>query len=431
MLNNFVVMMPCSNNLGATRPIGKKGRSHLAYRGNVPRFFAFWTLLNFYLWMAIWVVFLQQRGMNLTQIGTLDAVGWIIMAAAEVPTGAIADTYGRKTSMALGALLFATSMFAVTADVLSPVFLVGYLLWGASHTLISGADMAFLYDSLKAEGREQEHPKVAGRYMAVMQGSQAVAGLIGAWLATYDMRLCFITTGTLALIAGGIAMTFREPPRGESGNSEKRTRYRQTIRQALRIALERPAVRYQILFGALTSVFPFLLTFMLLQPYATDVGIPVSGLGGVVLVTRGAAIIGSMQAHRVAGWIGSRSLLALSPAIMVISHGLLWAVPSRPAIALFVVVSLVGALMRPVLSNLLNQEIPSSQRATVLSLQSLLFTAFLAVFEPAILAVAARVGIPFATGLSGVILAGIALPLLFLWYRSSLEVAPGVKVSAP
>lgn len=61
------------------------------------------------------------------------------MAVAEVPTGAIADRFGRKVSLAMGALLYGLGMFAFAAKVMSPVFVIGYLLWATSNTLFSGA----------------------------------------------------------------------------------------------------------------------------------------------------------------------------------------------------------------------------------------------------------------------------------------------------
>lgn len=393
----------------------------MTYRANVTRFYVFSSLVYFHLWMPIWVLFFQHRGMNLTQIGTLDAIGWIVMAIAEVPTGAIADIYGRKTSLALGAVLNAAALIAVTAEVFSPVFLIGYLLWGASFTLFSGADAAFLYDSLAADGQASQYAKITGRKNAIVQASQAFGSLAGAWLAGFDMSLCFSISGALALVAAGVALTFREPPRHDvpaATSAAPAPGYWQTIREAVRIAANRPAVRDQILLGALVPVFNFLLTFILLQPYAAAAGVPVANLGAVVLAVRGASVLGSMAAHRVSARIGPHVLVPAAVAIMVASHALLAVSGSPGALALFAVVSLASALIPPTLSQLLNERIPSAQRATIISLQALLWTLALAVVEPPLLAVASRAGVPFAIGLSGVILAVTALPTLLLWRRS-------------
>lgn len=388
------------------------------YSSNVPRFFLFWALVNFYLWLPIWVVFLQTRGMTLTQIGLIDSFGWVAGAAAEVPTGAVADRYGRKISIILGAVLYAIAMFAVTAKVLSPIFLVGWLLWPASWTFFSGADTAFLYDSLRADGREDRFQKVSGTYMAILQGSQGLASLVGAWVATYDMTLCFIMMGLLSLLGAGVALTFREPPQIKS-NSSIRPGYWQTIREATRIVTRRAYVRYIVLFGSVTSVFPFVLVFVLLQPYARGFGFPIWALGFLVLSVRGASAVGSVLSHRVTSWAQPTKLLTASVVIIVASQLLVAGLISPAIIIMFAVIALTNALIRPLLSKLLNEAIPSTQRATIISFESLVQTILLAGFQPVLLAVADLTSIAFAIGLSGVTLAIVGLPLLILWHRSS------------
>jgi MFS family permease len=126
------------------------------YCGNVWRLFVAQALFMFILWAPIWVVFLQGKGLSLTQIGVLEAFAWLITAAFEVPTGAIADRWGRKSSIDMGSTFYALAMFLILAEALSPAFLLGYALWNSSFAFMSGADAALLYDSLKADGRESE-----------------------------------------------------------------------------------------------------------------------------------------------------------------------------------------------------------------------------------------------------------------------------------
>ena len=70
-----------------------RGGTSLAYRGNIWRLFAVQALLMFILWVPIWVVFLQRKGLGLTQIGLLEGFAWVLTAALEVPSGAIADRF--------------------------------------------------------------------------------------------------------------------------------------------------------------------------------------------------------------------------------------------------------------------------------------------------------------------------------------------------
>src|SRR5947208_17090299 len=133
-----------------------------AYRGNIWRLFVVQALLGFILWVPIWVVFLQGKGLSLTQVGLLEGVAWTITAFLEVPTGAIADRWGRKASIAAGASLYGIAMFLILTEALSPAFLLGYALWYSSTAFVSCADSALLYDSLKADGRAFDASKHPG-----------------------------------------------------------------------------------------------------------------------------------------------------------------------------------------------------------------------------------------------------------------------------
>lgn len=370
-------------------------RAGAGYAANVPRLFAFTFLWFFFLWMPIWVVYMQRRGLTLAQIGALDAVGWVLQSAAELPTGAVADVYGRKASMALGALLLAFAMFAVQAELLSPLFLLGYMLWGLSHTLANGADMAFLYDSLKADGREGEYARRAGQHTAVMWTSQALAALAGGWLAQVHIGLCFTVSGILALAAAAVALGFREPPRAAPA-AARGAGYGRALREGAALAVRDPRVRYPLLLGALIGSCAFFLAFVLLQPYARAVGVPLPALGPLALAARASGIAGALVADRasrradpVRTVVGGLGLFAACLLLMV---------PARSAwsLAPLLVAAVAAGLVRPLLSHEVNRWVPSERRATVLSLQAVLFTAWLVVLEPAAFALAGRFGMAAA-----------------------------------
>src|SRR5207249_177540 len=230
----------------------------------------------------IWVVFLQRKGLSLTQVGLLEGVAWTITAFLEVPTGAIADRWGRKASIAVGASLYGIAMFLILTEALSPAFLLGYALWNSSTAFVSGADSALLYDSLKADGRAVEASKQSGRYAAINQASQGVASLVGAALATVDISLCFAICGFLGFAAAGLVLTIHEPPRTAEDGTEY-LGYWRNLKRALRIAARRPVVRALVLLNATILVIPLVVYYVLLQPYSLGVGLPLAALGVVVI----------------------------------------------------------------------------------------------------------------------------------------------------
>jgi MFS family permease len=385
-----------------------------AYRGNVWRLLVVQALLMFILWVPIWVVFLERKGLSLTQIGLLEAFAWVLTAALEVPTGAIADRWGRKASIAMGALLYSLAMFLILAEALSPAFLIGYALWNTSMAFVSGADAALLYDSLRADGRASEAAKQSGRIAAIQQGSQGVAALLGAALATVDITLCFTICGVTGLAATALVLTIREPPHHDDDGTEPLS-YWKNLRAAVAIAARGPVVRALVLLNAMFFVVPLVVYYFLLQPYALGVGLPLVWLGAVVVAIQATTVAASWLAHRVGGRFELPAIVSVSVVLFVVATLVLGAVPTVPSIALMLVVALVPALVGPLLAARLNDLIPSAQRATILSLSALVSELGVAAAVPLLLGIAEVLDPPTAIGFSAIIFAVAVIPLLIVW----------------
>ena len=385
----------------------------MTYRGNIWRLFTSQALLSFMLWLPIWVVFLQGRGVSLTQIGLLEAVAWVISAAVEVPSGAIADRWGRKTSMALGYLAYSIAMFLILTKALSPSFILGYALWNSGFAFVSGADSALLYDSLKADARESEAARQSGRYQAIGQASQGLAALLGAALATVNITLCFVICGIGGLIATSLILTVKEPPTAEEGVD--RLSYWQNLRAALRIAARRPLVRVLLLLSAILFTVPLIVYYFLLQPYALEVGLPIASLGLVVVGVQATSVLASWLAHRAEGRASLPAIVGVGGVLIVGATAGLAAVPSIATIALMLVVALVPALLSPLLLARINDLIPSPQRATVLSLSGLISELATAGAAPLLMITADVASPPAAIGVAGAVFALFFVPLWLIW----------------
>ena len=84
---------------------------------NIPRYIAYTALkgVGFGLFLPIWVIYLQQqRGLTLSQAALVDVTFFVAAALAELPTGIVADRFGRKVSMTIGASLMALGLIGWT-----------------------------------------------------------------------------------------------------------------------------------------------------------------------------------------------------------------------------------------------------------------------------------------------------------------------------
>lgn len=353
------------------------------YSKNVKKLYAYAFLANFHLWIPIYILFLQQeRGISLTMIAVMEGLGWIATALFEVPTGAVADRFGRKVSLMIGGLTLGPIIILYGIVEYFPLLLLIHILWNACMAFASGADSALLYDSLKASGREVEYSKVIGRQMAMIQLASGSAGVLGAWLATYWMALPFIFCGLGVCMAAFVAYTLREPPADVQNETEKKLPYLQTILQAIKLVYQFSSLRNLMLLFAFLGIIPFFYTFFSVQPYVQGEKLDIIWLGPIFLALRGAAILGSMSSHRISTFLGNRVMVYGLPVMLIIHLLLLMFVPVKAGIAVLLSLNFIWSMSRPYWNTTLNRLIPSGQRATILSLLSLLQTLILAFIVP-------------------------------------------------
>jgi MFS family permease len=240
------------------------------------------------------------------------------------------------------------------------------------------------------------------------------------WPGPYDLRLCLVLTALACFTATVVILTGKEPPSGGAAEG-LRVGYLATLAQGVRVAVSRPRVRYVVLLGATVNLFAILLMMTAFQPYAKEVVMPLWTFGGVLLGIQVCGIGGAYLSPRLAGRLGRKRLFVLVPVAMAGIQVLLWLGASRPAVALFGVAAALGGAVQPVLAAALNDAIPSRQRATVISLQSLPTNFGLGLVQLGLLVVGNRTSMALAVGLAGLLMAALATPVLALLAGSPAE----------
>ena len=184
-----------------------------AYQANIWKFYLDTFLLNLQLWWPIWIIYLQEeRGFSLGQVTLLEVPFYLSIVVLQIPAAAIADRWGRRTSLALGALLWAAGVTLFGLADTYQLLLFSYLVWGIAIALMTGADSAFLYDSLKALGREDEYQRIYGRAWAVLSAASLAGTLIGAPVAAAtSLPFPIVLSGAIAALAVLATLTFTEP----------------------------------------------------------------------------------------------------------------------------------------------------------------------------------------------------------------------------
>jgi MFS family permease len=406
----------------------KKYLSHLTavikptYEGNITRIFIFLGLYNFMFFMPIWVIFLKDKHeLSLVQIAWIDLAFWLTMAITEIPTGAVADTVGRKRSQQIGTGLVITSVLLFSLTNSYSLLILANSLWAFAITFISGADMALLFDTLRFLGREHEYITFRGTAMAVSFASTALGSIIGGLLTLWHIASPFVLYALLLGVGFLVLIPMVEPPPEPDPDTGQRIGYLKTLTILKGALVERPNLRFALAYSNLLPLMGAAVLITFIQPHAIAIGVPTAALGILVFGLNLVRSIGSAQANRVVAWFGTARWLWLAPLLVAVGLIGLGAVPSLLGVLIFTLAAAAAVISRPVLENLILAYAPGSIRATILSVDNLIFRLLLAFLEPAVALFAERVSLPSTFILMGVLIGVILILTLAAWRRFSAD----------
>jgi MFS family permease len=380
------------------------------------------TLAASFIW-GINTLFLLDAGLSNLEAFAANAFFTAGMLIFEIPTGVVADTVGRRASYLIGTVTLAgtTALYWMLWVWESPfwAWAIVSVLLGLGFTFFSGAVDAWLVDALRATGYHGSLETVFGRAQIVGGIAMLSGSVLGGVIAQVtDLGIPFLVrAGILAIMIVVAALLMHDigftPERGEGPIQATRTVFRASVKYGLGNA----PVRW-LMFASPFTAGVGIYVFYALQPYllelwGDDQAYTVAGLAAALL--SGAAIVGGAIAPWVRKLFHRRTssilLATISSALVLLGLGLVrnfWL-----AIALVAVWGIASAIDDPVHRAYLNDMIPSKQRATVLSFDSLMGSGGGVVFQPVLGRVADVGGYGASLLWSGVITA-IAVPFVLL-----------------
>ena len=383
------------------------------------------TLAASFIW-GINTLFLLDAGLSNAQAFAANAFFTAGLVLFEVPTGVAADVRGRRFSYLLGTLtlMLSTLLYLLMWRITAPfwAWALTSVLLGLGFTFFSGAVQAWLVDALTASGFN-------GRLDSVFAKGEIVEGLAmltGSVAGGYVAQVTSLAVPYVARVVA-LALTFVLALRlmHDIGFTPKRTaspfrEVKNVLAGAIGYGLGNPPVRWVMLASAFTdgvSIYAFYaMQPYLLQLYGDPKAYGVAGLAAAIV--GGAQIGGGLLVPRLRRFFKRRTTVllmsALASAIVLAAVGLL---PSFwTAIALMMLWGLVFATVMPVRQAFVNALIPSEQRATVLSFDSLMGSAGGVASQPVLGRVADAWGYP-ASYLCSAAIQSVAIPLMWLARR--------------
>ncbi|WP_314195967.1 MFS transporter [uncultured Arthrobacter sp.] len=379
------------------------------------------TLAASFIW-GINTLFLLDAGLSNLEAFAANAFFTAGMVLFEVPTGVVADGWGRRVSFLLGtATLAVSTLLYYLLWQLSAAFwawAVVSVLLGLGFTFFSGAVEAWLVDALHFSGYDGALETVLGRGQMISGTAMLIGSVAGGAIAqATDLGVPFLLRVGVLLTMFGVALWLMHDVGFTPEHSARPLQAtRAVLAASIENGLKNPPVRYVMLAAPFTAGVG-IYVFYALQPFLLELfgdrgAYGIAGLAAAIVA--GAEVLGGWLAPRIRGLVRKRTtVLILSGAVSaVILVALGFTREFWVALVLLAVWALVAEVGTPVGQAYLNDMIDSRQRATVLSFASLTGSSGGVVVQPLLGRAADVYGYSASLAFSGVIQLA-AVPFLY------------------
>lgn len=349
------------------------------------RYYLFVFLKDFAFFSAVLIPFFTEWGhISLAQVTILQSWFMLSIFLLEVPTGAIADYFGRKYSIAFGCITIAFATLLYGSIPKFEIFFIAEFMYAMGVALISGADQALLYDSLKESGKESESNKIFGRAHSFNLLGMLIAAPIGGFIAfKFGLNAPLLFSTIPFFLAGAVAFSIKEPIVQEKTSESKR--YFDIARKGFLYFYKHKMLRLLAIDSIVVASSAYFVIW-LYQPLLKNLNVPIFyfGFGHALLVTAEILIASNFgYFEKIFG--SGRSFLIFSAIITSISFFAVAIFPNILTLVLFILLAGGFGITRfELMSSYMNKFIPSEQRATVISSISMLKRFALVILNPII-----------------------------------------------
>jgi len=337
-----------------------------SYKSNVVKmyFFEFFVALHFF--SGVLVPFFTEFG-KLDVKYVLFLQSWMMfwVFVFEIPTGSIADYFGQKASIVLGALSYTIASIIYSSYPNLVVFMIGEMFFALSVSLISGAKEALIYDSLGKNEAESSSKRIFGRLRSVHLAGILVAAPVGSFLASIiSIRSTMYLTAIPFFISFLIGLSFKQP----SYKRPKKKAYLKTLTAGVKYFAKHRVLKILALDFAVIQSISFLIIW-LYQPLLQRMNIDIVYFG----IVHASLVVSQILFMNSYGFLekifGSKLKViffsSLITGLMIILMGI------TNSILVMVIAIIIGAGFglgrKPLFTAYFNNHIKSSERATVLS----------------------------------------------------------------
>ena len=360
------------------------------------------------------IIFYENSDLSFEQSLLLKTILSLSIFIFEIPSGYFADIFGRKACLVSGGLIWTLGLLFYCFQTGFSAFAIAEILSGLAASLISGANTALGFDSLVKMNQEQNYRHVEGRLGAIAGVAEAICGLVGGLVAARNLVYPFYLQTICIFLYFLIALTLVEPNLHQSSINPSQAIDRREIWQAIRFSLlENKKVKWLILFSANFGIATFLAVW-LSQADMQSRGLAVSSFGFAWAAFHFILSFASFKATSIENILGTKKVFLGLVILLGLSYIFLGLINQVWGIIFIALIYFSRGVHSPLTLNLINQNLPSSIRATVLSINSFMFRLGFVAIAPVVGWITDTYNLDTALFLFGLIFIGFGV---FCWQK--------------
>ncbi len=346
----------------------------------------FFYIMTAIYWLAIgimgayWVLYFAGLGLAYSAIALIFLMHPISSLIFEIPTGAIADIFGRKTSVFLSYLITGLAFMGVLLSGTNLSLLVFfYFIAGFSFTLESGALESWFVDTVKHKKKSRYLHRLFGRWGSVGSAGFVIGPFVGGLLVTFGVDKAFWATAVMMLLLSLFVLIWGREEYFKKGRGRIMDGFKESFKtgkEGFKHTFKQPVILTLGLIMALMSFAVAGIFHNAYQPYVVEAGLPLQFLGFALSAAGLISVFSLNYSHKITKSLGGnkKSLLVFT---LLVGLAILGVAFAKYLPLLFLSMIAVTAFAEfagntaPAFRELFNRFVPSRIRATVLSVNSL------------------------------------------------------------
>lgn len=320
---------------------------------------AFCQSLVFY--GSIATIYRETKGIGLSQIFIIESISIVLTIIFEVPWGTFADKYGYKKTLLTANFILLVSKIIFWKASNFEMFLIERIFLALAISGLSGCDSAMLYSSID---NKEKSEKIFSKYCFYGSIGFFFASILSGFMLKISMEITTIST----VISHSIAFIATIFLKEVNNNKEEKVSIIETFKE---VCKDKGIIIFIISYGLIEEIVQIITVFLNQKQYLKS-GIGIEYFGAILTIMTLLKLIAG-KSYSISRKLGQKRVLLIFLSIIILSIGILIIV-DKPILSVILIgiISLGSAIISPIIMDIKNKSITRGNRATILSIYSMI-----------------------------------------------------------